>query len=184
MKSGKSYELISYFAPLRYSKVRFGLYQSAKNVRDFAVQSRNGVLLKAKKVKSFFDIHKDACARNLEVVGVDEVHMFSPRGVAAVAEMLNSGIKVWVSGLDKDYRGRLFPVVQKLLELGPSEIKLKKSVCEICKKPEAVFTQILKGKKPIFSGLPSIVPENGTYKYRPVCRKCFEKTKKEMRISG
>lgn len=180
MKSGKSYELISYFAPLRYSKVRFGLYQPLKNVRDSAIKSRNGVFLKAKKVKSLFDILRDAQKQRLKVVGIDEIHMFSPKGIVAVKEMLFLGVKVWASGLDKDYRGKLFPIIQRLMELGPSEIQLKKSVCEICKEPQAVFTQILKNQKPIFDGLPSVVPEDGTYEYRPVCRECFQKTKDEF----
>lgn len=45
MKSGKSYELISLFAPLNYTKLKFGLYQSERNVRDSFVASRNGVQL-------------------------------------------------------------------------------------------------------------------------------------------
>ena len=51
MKSGKSYDLISYFAPLRYTDIPFAVYQCKKNVRDVAVQSRNGSLLDAKKIE-------------------------------------------------------------------------------------------------------------------------------------
>ncbi len=180
MKSGKSYDLISYFAPLRYSKVRFGLYQSIRNVRDPVIRSRNGVVLRAKKVRSLFDVLREVKEKKLEVVGIDEIHMFAPRGVPAVEEMLNLGVKVWISGLDKDYRGRLFSIIQRLLELGPSEVKFKKSVCEVCREPEAVFTQILRNDKPIFSGLSPVVPDDGTYQYRVVCRQCFGKDRQRF----
>jgi len=171
MKSGKSFELISYFMPLRYTDISYGIYQSAKNVRNENIWSRNGIALKAQKIESLREILKTDQA----VIGIDEIHMFEAKDVEVIGELLKRGVKIVASGLDTDYRGEIFPVIKKLLELGPKEIKFKRAVCEICKKPDAVYTQIFNMAEPILTGLPSVVPDNGTYIYRPVCRNCFLK---------
>lgn len=171
MKSGKSYELISYFAPLSYTRLKFGLYQSVRNVRDAFIESRNGVKLEAKKINSLFDIIND----DVEVVGIDEIHMFQPEEIQAIDQLLKKNVKVMVSGLDTDYQGKLFDVVARLMELGPKEIKYRRAVCDTCKTPQAIYTQISKQNEAVTAGLPSVVPDDGTYNYSSVCRDCFQK---------
>ena len=169
MKSGKSFELINFFAPLRYTNTPFGLFQSARNVRDASIQSRNGVNLDAIKIHSLRDILQ----KDYTVVGIDEVHMFPESDVAVVAELLRRGTKVVISGLDTDYRGKLFEVVTKLLELGPNEVHYKRAACENCKKFDAIYTQVYREAVPLTDGMPSVIPEDGTFTYKPMCRDCF-----------
>lgn len=169
MKSGKSYELISYFAPLSYTNIKFGLYQSKRNVRDSFVQSRNGARLEARKIASL----KEILAEDMEVVGIDEIHMFKVEDIEAIETLLKRGVKVIISGLDTDYQGKLFDTVMRLMELGPREIKFRRAVCERCRSPQAIYTQIVKDDEPITTGLPPVVPDDGTYKYVSVCRDCF-----------
>lgn len=171
MKSGKSYELISFFAPLEYTKLKFGLYQSVRNVRDSFVASRNGVQLAAKKIASLHEILAD----DVEVVGIDEIHMFPASDIGAIEKLLKKGVRVIISGLDTDYQGKLFNTVANLMELVPQEIKYKRAVCEVCQAPQAIYTQILKGEEPITSGLPPVVPDDGTYRYIAACRDCFRR---------
>ena len=106
MKSGKSFDLISYFAPLKYTDIPHVLYQSNRNVRDEHISSRNGVIIEAKKVGAL----ADALDKNFSVVGIDELHMFDPKEVAVVAELLNRGVKVVAAGLDLDYKGKMFDI--------------------------------------------------------------------------
>ncbi len=169
MKSGKSFELINYFLPLNYTNIKFGLYQPVKNKRNENVWSRNGISIKAKKIKSL----KEILNKKEKIIGIDEIHMFSERDVETINVLLKQNRKIIVSGLDLDYRGKMFPIIKRLFEMGPKKVKYKKAVCELCKKPEAVYTQILKNNKPILSGLSSIIPDDGKYVYMPVCRKCF-----------
>ena len=75
MKSGKSFELISYFMPLKYTDIPFALYQSMKNIRSENIWSRNGVSLEAKKVDTLAEILES----NLKIVGIDEIHMFNEK---------------------------------------------------------------------------------------------------------
>ena len=169
MKSGKSFELISYFMPFRYTNISFRLYQSSKNVKSENIWSRNGIAIEAKKT----DDLSEALEKNFKVVGIDEVHMFDEKNVEIVNKLLKRKTKVIASGLDLDYRGRMFPVIQKLIELGPKEIKYKRAVCESCKNPEAIYTQIYKDSKVVLEGLSPIVPDDGNYIYKPLCRNCF-----------
>lgn len=169
MKSGKSFELINYFAPLRYTNTPFGLFQSARNVRDEHIQSRNGVNISAEKIKSLHEILQ----KDYTIVGIDEVHMFPDTDIDAVVGLLKRGTKVIISGLDTDYRGKLFNTVARLLELGPNEVRYKRAACENCKKFDATYTQVYKDAAPLTDGMPSVIPDDGTFNYKPMCRDCF-----------
>ena len=173
MKSGKSLEMISHFTPLKYTNISFGLYQPKRNVRNENIWSRTGIEIDSRKIDSLRDILNS----NEQVVGIDEVHMFKEDDVMAISELLDRGTKVYLSGLDMDYKGEMFGIIKKILEMSPREVKYKKSVCELCKDHDAVYTVISKDDKIILDGLPSVIPEDGTYKYIPVCRKCFQKIK-------
>jgi len=176
MKSGKSFELISHFAPLKYTDIPYALYQPEKNVRDEHIKSRNGLSIEAKKIKSLWEILPD----NMLVVGIDELHMFNEKEAGAVEQLLKRGAKVIVSGLDMDYRGKMFGIVKRLLELGPKEVKYRRAVCEFCKNPEATYTQIFQGDKIILQDIPSVNVDNGALIYKAVCRNCFKKQNNEM----
>jgi thymidine kinase len=169
MKSGKSLEMISHFNHLKYTNIPFQVYQPIKDVRDENVWSRTGLSMECKKISSLNEIVDE----DFKIIGIDEIHMFEEGDVEAIKKLLNRGVKVFVSGLDMDYKGEMFGIIKKLMELGPGEVKFKKAVCEICKEPNAVYTPIFKDGKIVIEGLPSVVPEDGTYTYTPVCRKCF-----------
>lgn len=169
MKSGKSFNLISYFAPLKYTDISFALYQSDRNVRDAQISSRNGLALEAQKIHSLHDIADNAAS----VIGIDELHMFEPDDVAAIARLLQKGTKIIAAGLDLDYKGNMFEVVKKLLELGPKEVLYKRAVCEKCRLPKAVYSQVFHNLVPVTNGMPSVLPDDGTFTYQPVCHACF-----------
>lgn len=171
MKSGKSYDLISFFAPLKYTTLPYALYQSARNVRDEQIQSRNGSLLEARRIHSLTEILGNGC----KIIGIDEMHMFPPHEVLVIDKLLRLGVKVIVSGLDLDYQGKMFAITRQLLELGPKEVRYKRAVCEICKSPDAVYTQVLKDNIPLLDGMPPVIPDDGTFSYKAACRECFVK---------
>jgi thymidine kinase len=169
MKSGKSYDLISFFAPLKYTTIPFVLYQSARHVREAEVKSRNGASLEARQVLDL----QSALEGDYKVVGIDETHMFGLDDVQIVEKLLKKGVKVVVSGLDLDYRGKMFAIIQGFLELGPKEVRYKRAVCEQCKSPDAMYTQVLNRGVPVTGGMPSVIPDDGTYSYQATCRHCF-----------
>lgn len=171
MKSGKSFELINHFAPLKYTNEKFALFHSAENVRDDSVRSRNNLNLEAKKIKSIKEVVGLGCG----VIGIDEIHMFPEDDAKYVSELLRWGTKVVISGLDTDYQGRMFEIVKSLLELGPNTVHYKRAVCDNCRQPEAVYTQVLKDGMPVLKDMPPSIPDDGTHTYLAVCRRCFKK---------
>ncbi len=172
MKSGKSFEIINRFAFLEYTNISFSLFQPLKNIRDEEIHSRNGVKICAQKIDFLSKIlNNKSC-----IIGIDEIHMFQDSEIQIIETLLKKDKVIVVCGLNTDYKGIMFESIRKLLEIGPDEVIFKKSACEICFSSEAVYTQIFdKNEIAILEGIPSVVPEDGTYTYKPVCRKCFKR---------
>jgi len=169
MKSGKTLDLISRVSPLKYTPIKFELIQPKRNVRDEEIKSRAGAVLSGRKVASLAELLND----DIEIICIDELHMFQASDAAVLNNLLKRGVKIIASGLDMDYKGKLFEIIARVLELGPQEIIYKRAVCENCFNFNAIFTQICRGDKPVVDGLPPVVPDDGTYTYKAVCRSCF-----------
>jgi len=181
MKSGKSFALISRFAPLAFSDKTFMLFQPAKNTRDAKIESRLGLQLPAKKITQLADILLE---RSLpQVIGIDEIHLFDGSDVGAISQILKKGHEVYIVGCNLDYRGKMFDIVKQLLELSPDEVIHQKAVCELCQSTEGIYTQVWYKGKIMTNGLPPVIVEDGTYVYKPVCRQCFQQEKEKVRES-
>lgn len=171
MKSGKSLELISLLSPLQYTRVRHRIYQSARHVRDTGVTSRSGGVLTTTKTLSL----AAALDEDLDVVAVDEVHMFDVADVEVVDRLLRRGTRVVVAGIDLDHRGELFAPVRALLELGPDAVTYRRAVCDVCRDFSATHTQVLRDGVPFLEHLggSEALPDDGTFTYEARCRTCF-----------
>lgn len=169
IKSAKSLELITQIMPYEIAGKTVRLVQPSINVRDDGVASRAGLRKASLKVDKLPDVVDD-----FDVVAIDEVHMFDNEAdyEQIKAWVLNDKV-VLAAGLDTDYSGIVTPAVNKLLSLVPDKVIYKRSVCEICSSLDGVKTQILSQGKIVTTGLPSVVPEDGTYEYRSVCRNCY-----------
>jgi thymidine kinase len=171
MKSGKSLELISLLSPLQYTRVRHRIYQSARHVRDTSVTSRSGGVLTTTKTLSL----AAALEEDLDVVAVDEVHMFEVADVEVISRLLRRGTRVVVAGIDLDHRGELFAPVRALLELGPDAVTYRRAVCDVCRDFSATHTQVLRSGVPFLDHLggSEALPDDGTFTYEARCRTCF-----------
>lgn len=170
MKSGKSLELIAQMHPYEFTEQKVLYVQPAANVRDNGIQSRIGVNTEAIVVKSL-----DEISEPFDVIGLDEVHMFNKKDVNVIEKWLHEDKLVFASGLDLDYRGKMPVIIKRLLELKPEKLIHKISVCDSCKQYSGQFTQILLNGDPVLEGLPTVVPEDGTFLYEARCRSCFLK---------
>ncbi|HSU75374.1 MAG TPA: thymidine kinase [Terrabacter sp.] len=171
MKSGKSLSLISMLSPLQFTRVRHRVYQSERHVRDTGVTSRSGGQLVTTKVATL----NEALAEPLDVVAVDEVHMFDAGDVAVIEQLLARGTRVVVAGIDLDHRGELFATVRALLELGPDTVSYRRAVCDQCRDFSATHTQVLRSGEPFLEHLggSEALPDDGTFSYEARCRSCF-----------
>ncbi len=70
---------------------------------------------------------------NTSVVGIDEVQFFGPEIVPNVLQLVESGRRVYVAGLDLDFQGNPFGAVPHLLAVADEVVKCK-AVCVVCKK--------------------------------------------------
>jgi thymidine kinase len=168
MKSNKSHDLLGRMSPYEFTDLTVVKVQPEANVRDEGIRSRLGINATALAVKSLHEI-----TQPFDVIGIDEVHMFDEQDADVIDTWLHEDKDVIASGLDLDYQGKMMPLIIRLLELKPDNLIQKKSVCEVCKSYDARFTQILRSNVPVLSGLPPVVPEDGTYDYQPRCRGCF-----------
>lgn len=169
MKSGKSTELVARVAPHEYANRKVLYVRTNKNVRDEGIMSRLGLNTRAVNVNSLADV-----TQRFDVIGIDEINMFSPKDARYIEKWVKAGKHVFVSGLDLDYRGIVPPVVKRLYEIKPEKTIMKIAVCEVCHEYSAQFTQILNNGKPVLSGLPLVTPEDGRYEYQARCRNCFK----------
>lgn len=170
MKSGKSHELVARTAPYEYADKQILYVQPEANTRDEGIRSRLGVGATALAVGSLADVDQP-----FDVIGIDEVHMFDESDASVVDTWLHEGKNIVASGLDLDYRGKMLPIVLRLMELKPEELISKIAVCDVCKGYSAAFTQILSNDVPILGGLSSITIDDGSYDFQARCRDCFVK---------
>ncbi|MFF0150510.1 thymidine kinase [Micromonospora sp. NPDC005203] len=170
VKGGKSLEMISLLSPLRHAGIPHRIYQSSRHSRDIAVTSRSGGSLQTVKVSSL----GGAADAEVEVIGVDEIHMFTVDDIAVLGAAVRSGIQVVVAGIDLDHRGCLFAPVKALFELAPAKVLYRRAVCDVCRSLDATHTQVLEDGKPMIRELaPSTaLPDDGTYTYEARCRRC------------
>lgn len=168
MKSGKSLELLARMAPYEYTEDKIVYVQPQLNTRENRIKSRSGLGVDTIQVKSLTEVGAD-----FDIIGIDEINMLSESDATVIDGWLKEKKQVFACGLDLDYRGVMFPVVSRLLELKPEKIISKKAVCDVCKNYCAFFTQILFEKEPILEGLPIITIDDGRYEFQARCRQCF-----------
>jgi len=132
MKSGKSLELIARVAPYEFAERQVLYVQPKANVRDEGITSRVGINTKAINVKSLKSVKAP-----FDVIGIDEVHMFAVKDIELIECWIKKGKALFISGLDLDYRGKMPPVIKKLLELKPETTIMKMAVCDTCKQYKA-----------------------------------------------
>jgi len=170
MKSGKSLELIARVAPFAFADKKILYISPKRNVRESNIQSRLGINADALVASSLKEVGDD-----FDVVGIDEVHMFEEEDASVIERWVKEGKDVFISGLDLDYQGKMIPIVKTIFEFRPDMVLMKNAVCEVCHQYDARFTQILKTREAVRSGLPPVVPDDGTYEYETRCRACFIK---------
>lgn len=100
---------------------------------------------------------------------VDEAQFLLPAFVDRLRLITLTGIPVICYGLRTDFRGKLFPGSQRLLELADS-IEEVKTTCQFCNR-KAVFNMRLLGGAPVSEG--EQVQLGGDESYVPSCFGCY-----------
>lgn len=187
MACGKSDELMRIISVLRIAQCRVLACKHSIDTRSsqFLISRRKTEnLIEAHLISEPQEILTEIEHHPVDYVAIDEVQFFKDKPMTDIIQtLIQHGIYVIVSGLDKDFKGDPFgkyapePLcMPSLLAIADEGIKLK-AVCEVCKQWNATMTQRLVNGKPASKNDPLVMVDDGTKKeitYEPRCRECHQ----------
>lgn len=146
------------------------------------IASHSSVTFKARTFRSLDDLMEKLFKFKNEnndkfpdVVGIDEVQFLSKEIIPFIENIVNSGSKVIVAGLDMDYLGRPFGPIPELMAISDKVIKLS-AICvaedengKICGEPATRSYRIMA------KDTGDIIQVGAVDSYQARCRKCWNK---------
>jgi len=165
MFSGKTEELIRRLRRAQIAKQNVAIFKPKIDIRYSAdhIVSHNQQKIPSIAVKHAEDILKKA--GDARVLGIDEAQFFDNSLVDVCKKLANSGRRVIVAGLDKDYRGKPFePIPQMLCEA--EYITKTLAICMQCGNPASYTQRISPSSELVLLGATDV--------YEARCRNCFE----------
>lgn len=179
MFSGKSEELIRRLRRAEIARQQVLTFKSSLDNRTSLdhVVSHDGKQFRAHPINTLNHIHETAFAAHIDVIGIDEVQFFSLEIVSLLSDLVESGKRVIVAGLDLDFRGTPFGPMPLLLAIADKITKLK-AICCVCG-IDAHYTQRLVNGEPARFDDPTIMI-GAQESYQARCRLCYRIDKKPV----
>ena len=182
MFAGKTEELIRRINVLSYARKNILVFKPKIDDRysTTEIASHAGskvpciVISEAKEILNHLNYDTD-------VVAIDEVQFFDEDVVDICEYLADSGLRVMVAGLDKDFRGEPFGVLPDLLTRAEFVTKLT-AVCAKCGAPATRTQRIINGKPASFND--PIVLVGAKEAYEPRCRHCHEIVEKPIKFEN
>lgn len=182
MFAGKTEELIRRINVLSYARKNILVFKPKIDDRysTTEIASHAGskvpciVISEAKEILDHVNYDTD-------VVAIDEVQFFDEDVVDICEYLADSGLRVMVAGLDKDFRGEPFGVLPDLLTRAEFVTKLT-AVCAKCGAPATRTQRIINGKPASFND--PIVFVGAKEAYEPRCRHCHEIVEKPIKFEN
>jgi len=172
MYAGKTEELIRRVKRLEYAEQNVIVFKPTIDDRYAAdevvshnhTRTRSINITKAAEIMTY--VEKDT-----DVVAIDEVQFLDEEAVAICEYLADHGIRVIVSGLDRDFRGEPFSFMPRLLSLAEEVTKLT-AICVCCHTPATRTQRIVNGKPANYTDPIILVGAKDSYEAR--CRHCHE----------
>ena len=182
MFAGKTEELIRRINVLSYARKNILVFKPKIDDRysTTEIASHAGskvpciVISEAKEILNHVNYDTD-------VVAIDEVQFFDEDVVDICEYLADSGLRVMVAGLDKDFRGEPFGVLPDLLTRAEFVTKLT-AVRAKCGAPATRTQRIINGKPASFND--PIVLVGAKEAYEPRCRHCHEIVEKPIKFEN
>ena len=182
MFAGKTEELIRRINVLSYARKNILVFKPQIDNRysTTEIASHAGskvpciVINEAKEILNHVNYDTD-------VVAIDEVQFFDEDVVDICEYLADSGLRVMVAGLDKDFRGEPFGVLPDLLTRAEFVTTLT-AVCAKCGAPATRTQRIINGKPASFND--PIVLVGAKEAYEPRCRHCHEIVEKPIKFEN
>lgn len=164
MFSGKTEELIRRLRRAQIARQAVGIFKPKIDERfskDYIV-SHSDLRIASNIVESAEEIMEKS--EQDEVIGIDEAQFFEESLAHICANLANKNKRVIVAGLDKDFQGKPFGPMPRLLAEAEYITKTL-AICVVCGNP-ASYSQRLNGDKGQI-----LIGEKDNYEAR--CRKCY-----------
>ena len=165
MFSGKTEELIRRLIRAQIAKQKVAIFKpdSDNRYNENYIVSHNQRKIKSIKIKDENTILE--YINKADVFGIDEAQFFNKSIVDICRHLANSGKRVVIAGLDKDYLANPFGPMPELLIEAEYVTKVN-AICMRCGDPANFSNRISNEKKQV------VVGESD--KYEALCRNCFQ----------
>ena len=112
-----------------------------------------------------------ATRQSTDVVAIDEVQFLDEEAIRICEFLADKGIRVIVSGLDREFRGEPFTFMPRLLAMAEYVTKLT-AVCVKCGAPATRTQRIVNGKPAKYNDPIVLIGAEESYEAR--CRRCHK----------
>ena len=166
MFSGKTEELIRRLRRLQYANSKFLLVKPTIDDRydKIKITSHNKTSIESIPIQVPGEItHWLSENPDVTTIAIDEVQFLS-NDIVHICNDLDPNYNIIVAGLDMDYKGRPFEVMQLFLPLA-DHIKKLSAVCVKCGADAKMSHRLSDGR--------NIVDVGGAEKYEARCKKCW-----------
>ena len=182
MFAGKTEELLRRVRRLEYAKKNIVVFKPLIDNRyaQNEVVSHDNTRTKSVNIglaRQIFD-HIDT---DTDVVAIDEVQFLDEEAVDIINHLADRGIRVIVSGLDKDFRGEPFSFMPKLVATAEYVTKLT-AICVKCGAPATRTQRIVNGKPAKYNDPIIVIGAEESYEAR--CRQCHKVYRKPQTYKG
>jgi thymidine kinase len=172
MFAGKTEELIRRIKRLEYAKQNILVFKPTMDTRyaQNEVVSHNNTRTRSINIKRASEI-MDYIDDETNVVAIDEVQFLDEEAVDICEYLADHGIRVIVSGLDRNFRGEPFSFMPRLLAIAEDVTKLS-AICVVCHTPATRTQRIVNGKPANYDDPIILVGAQDSYEAR--CRHCHQ----------
>ncbi len=165
MYSGKTEELIRRLRRAQIARQKVAIFKPKIDTRysNDHIVSHSEQQLPSVSVSTVDEIRE--CAKEADVIGIDEAQFFGMDLVPFCQELADSGKRVIVAGLDLDYRGEPFEPIPQLLAVAEYITKTL-AICMVCGNPASRTQRLTDDNARVVVGGQDI--------YEARCRRHFE----------
>jgi len=169
MFSGKTEELIRRLNRAKIAHQKVEIFKPVIDVRYSVdeVVSHNENAIRSTPVDTASNIL--LLTGDVDVVGIDEAQFFEPAIVEVCNKLADMGIRVIVAGLDMDFQGKPFGPMPHLIAIAEYVTKVH-AICMRCGSLANFSHRLSLDEKLVVLGEKN--------EYEPLCRECFNETKK------
>jgi thymidine kinase len=169
MFSGKTEELIRRLKRAKIANQKVEIFKPVVDVRYSLdeVVSHNENAIRSTPVDTASNIL--LLTGDVDVVGIDEAQFFEPALIEVCNILSNMGIRVIVAGLDMDFQGKPFGPMPQLMAVAEFVTKTH-AICMRCGSLANFSHRLSLDEKLVVLGEKN--------EYEPLCRECYNETKK------